>query len=364
MNWPDVFKGIQLCIGFQLFLIALFLFTSKQARNHLLGFYTVLICVSSLSSALYPFLEKVPMIAFLFGAQLIIFHAPLLFLYIKSLDHKTFSLNHFIFPSLYTVFLLFLKLNFTAFFDANNTEILMAHLFISLIFTSIYFIYGLNYFRFELQDALKQKALKKFRIFYTLTNIHAICLFLIMGCSYLSYLYFYDLFPYFNSTIVPQVFNTIVYIHPITSIIFITYLLSETHSLHSLVLQKGIFKSALVRKNAAQIFNEISRIIDVEKRFKNPEFNIKELSKIIGISTKELSEFFNEEMSISFNTYINQKKIEEFKSLLIHDSEETYSLEGMALNAGFNSKATFYRIFKKLEGVTPTQYRDSIRKVS
>ncbi|MEO1098895.1 MAG: hypothetical protein AAFX57_14260, partial [Bacteroidota bacterium] len=67
MNWPEVFKGIQLCIGFQLFLIALFLLSSRQKRNYLLGFYTVLISISSLSSGLYSYLEKAPLITFLFG---------------------------------------------------------------------------------------------------------------------------------------------------------------------------------------------------------------------------------------------------------------------------------------------------------
>ncbi|MEM9077158.1 MAG: helix-turn-helix domain-containing protein [Bacteroidota bacterium] len=359
MNWPEVFKGIQLCIGFQLFLIAVFLLASKQVRNRILGYYTVLICISSLASALYSYLETTPIIALLFGAQLIIFHAPLLFLYIKSLKEKTvLTRTHFFFPVLYTFSFLVLKIYFPAFFDTYSMEILMIHLFFIVLYTAIYFYWGSKHFNIELNDSLKQKALKKFRWFYLITNIHALCLYSIMAISYFSYLYLYDILPYVNEHIVPKLFTIIVYIHPLTSIIFITYLLSETHSLQSLILRKGITKSSFIRNNSQEISKGIKQIIDIEKSYRNPEFNLKQLSTELGIGAKELAEYFNEELSISFNDYIHQKKIEEFKNLIKEDQENTYSLEGMAQLAGFKSKATFYRVFKKMEGITPAKYKE------
>lgn len=359
MNWPEVFKGIQLCIGFQLLLIAIFLFTSKQERNRLLAYYTVLICISSLASALYSYLEKFPVIAFLFGAHLTIFHAPLLFLYIKSLKDKTTTTgNHFIFPVLYTIFYLVLKVQFSGLFETYGMEILMVHLFLVVLYTATYFNYGAKYFNMELNDSLKQKALKKFRWFYVITNLHAILLYMLMAMSYLSHLYFYEELPYLNEHIVPSLFKIIVYIHPVTSIIFITYLLSETHSLQSLILQKGITKSYGVRNKRLQISNGIKKIIDFEKRYTDPEFNLKEFSNEIGVGTRELGEYFHEELSISFNDYLHKKKVEEFKNLIKSGRENTYSLEGMAQLAGFKSKATFYRIFKKLEGITPSEYKE------
>lgn len=362
MNWPEVFKGIQLCIGFQLFLIAIFLFASKQKRNRLLAYYTVLICISSLVSALYYYLEKFPTIAFLFGAHLTIFHAPLLFLYIKSLKDKTSTTrNHFIFPVLYTVFYLILKIQFSGLFESYGMEILMVHLMVVVLFTAMYFYYGSRYFNMELNDSLKQKALKKFRWFYVITNLHAIFLYTLMAIAYLSYLYFYEEYPYFNEHVVPDVFTIIVYIHPVTSIIFITYLLSETHSLQSLILHKGITKSTFVKNNKTEIANGIKQIIEIEKRFKNPRFNLRMLSSEIGVGHRELAEYFNEDLSISFNDYLYQKKIEEFKNLIDSEMENTYSLEGMAQLAGFKSKATFYRVFKKMEGITPAKYKERLK---
>ncbi|MEM8893324.1 MAG: helix-turn-helix domain-containing protein [Bacteroidota bacterium] len=364
MNWPEVFKGIQLCIGFQLSLIAIFLLRSGQKRNYLLGAYTVLISISSLSSGLYTYLEDAPILSFLFGAHLIIFHAPLLYLYIRSLgDERADTRLHFAFPLAYTAYYVILKLYFSDFFREHSLDLLITHLILSVAFTSTYFYHGSRHFRLELRDSLKQKALRKFRLFYIVTNIHSISLYSLMAISYVSYLYFSSELTYFNEFIVPQIFSIIVYIHPVTSIIFITYLLSETHSLQSLILDKGITKSVTLRNNRALISEGIDLYIEHERRHKDPEFGLKQLSKAIGVNDKELAEYFTEELSISFNDYLYQKKIQEFKSLVNADLENTYSLEGLAQLAGFNSKATFYRVFKKVEGVTPAQYKEQQAKL-
>jgi len=48
--------------------------------------------------------------------------------------------------------------------------------------------------------------------------------------------------------------------------------------------------------------------------------------------------------------------IEEVKSMLMRDDIEHMSILGIALDCGFNSEATFYRIFKKNTGISPKEY--------
>ena len=359
MNWPEVFKGIQLCLGFQLLIVAVFLFSSKQKRNKLLAFYTILISISSLSTGLYSYIENAPFVSFLFGAHLIIFHAPLLFLYIRSLggtDGKTWP--HLIFPLSYTLYYIIQKLYFSAFFAENGIHLLVGHLVLCVLITIVYFYFGSRFFSLQLEDSLKQKALKKFRLFYVITNLHSICLYTLMAISYITVLYYYDTFQDFNERIVPHIFSFIIYIHPITSIIFISYLLTETHSLQSLILDKRIVKHPSLIRNDKDIIGQIEQVIDVEKRFKNPSFNLSELAKEVGWNEKELAEYFNEEMSIPFSKYLNQKRISEFKRLLEEDTMSRYSMEGIADMAGFKSRATFFRVFKNQEGMTPAKYRE------
>jgi AraC-like DNA-binding protein len=51
--------------------------------------------------------------------------------------------------------------------------------------------------------------------------------------------------------------------------------------------------------------------------------------------------------------------VEDFKQLALDPSHKHLSLLGIAQEAGFNSKATFYAIFKKKTGMTPSEYLES-----
>ena len=57
-----------------------------------------------------------------------------------------------------------------------------------------------------------------------------------------------------------------------------------------------------------------------------------------------------------FNEFVNTYRIEEVKKYLLQNDFSNLTISGMALEAGFNSQATFQRVFKKLEGMTPTEF--------
>ena len=45
------------------------------------------------------------------------------------------------------------------------------------------------------------------------------------------------------------------------------------------------------------------------------------------------------------------------QSSLIEKNEHLkYNLDSLASFSGFNSKSTFYRVFKELEGITPSEF--------
>ena len=59
-----------------------------------------------------------------------------------------------------------------------------------------------------------------------------------------------------------------------------------------------------------------------------------------------------------FSDLVNSYRVELAKETLIKDKH--LSVEGVALNSGFNSRATFYRVFKKHTGFSPTEYLNSL----
>lgn len=98
-----------------------------------------------------------------------------------------------------------------------------------------------------------------------------------------------------------------------------------------------------------------------EKYFTNPNLTLKLLSGFLFIKERELSELINSCAKSNFHGFINKFRVEEFKKLLSSDKVVHYSILGLAKDAGFSSKSTFYKVFKEVEGVTPSEYKNGVR---
>lgn len=96
--------------------------------------------------------------------------------------------------------------------------------------------------------------------------------------------------------------------------------------------------------------------METEKPFLNPELNLIELSNALGMSRAQVSQLINSGLGKNFNDYINQFRVNAVKEMLRAGRQEELSLLGIAYDCGFNSKATFNRVFKKLTGTSPSAY--------
>jgi len=65
----------------------------------------------------------------------------------------------------------------------------------------------------------------------------------------------------------------------------------------------------------------------------------------------------NRHFGANFYTFINSYRIEEAKKMLKDSAKKDITITEIYLAVGFNSKSVFYTFFKKLEGMTPTKYR-------
>lgn len=114
------------------------------------------------------------------------------------------------------------------------------------------------------------------------------------------------------------------------------------------------------RNEKITISGELDRInqqILEERLFVDPKLNLRNLSQQLSIPEKDLSTIINQEAKTNFYNYINQFRVKEFKRLLQTPKAQQYSILGLAKEAGFNSKSTFYAAFKGIEGMTPKEYQ-------
>ncbi len=97
------------------------------------------------------------------------------------------------------------------------------------------------------------------------------------------------------------------------------------------------------------------------KPYRNPNLKIADLAGLIGTTSHSLSYLFNQFLEKNYYDYINEYRIEEFKSLIRKEQYAKYTLSALAELCGFSSRASFFRSFKKSMGITPNEY---IKQVS
>ena len=103
---------------------------------------------------------------------------------------------------------------------------------------------------------------------------------------------------------------------------------------------------------------ELNRVMEKQKPYLNPSLTIYELANLIALPPHHLSKLINHEFKCNFFEYINQHRIEAFKTNIFSDKYKDFTLLGIALECGFNSKSAFNRIFKEQTGTTPTEYKN------
>ncbi len=95
---------------------------------------------------------------------------------------------------------------------------------------------------------------------------------------------------------------------------------------------------------------------ETEKSYLNPDINLNMVARELGITPNKVSFILNEGKKVNFNDYVNELRVEEVKKRLVDPAFSNYTILSIALDAGFNSKATFNRVFKAKTGITPRQY--------
>lgn len=119
-------------------------------------------------------------------------------------------------------------------------------------------------------------------------------------------------------------------------------------------------KSRLSEETANQLHTDLKKLMATEKLFKEPELTLSDLANRLTIHPNYLSQVINEKEGVNFYDYVNSLRVEEFIKQIALPENKKYTLITVAYNAGFNSKSSFNRYFKKVTDQSPSEY---LRKI-
>ena len=118
--------------------------------------------------------------------------------------------------------------------------------------------------------------------------------------------------------------------------------------------------SNLNSKRIEQYKSDLINSMEMDRLYLNGKLSIQDVSDQLNIPKQYISEVLNEHMKTNFQDFINKYRVEEFIKRLKKDQNNQFTLLGIATEVGFNSKSSFYAIFKKIKGITPTQFKKEL----
>lgn len=113
--------------------------------------------------------------------------------------------------------------------------------------------------------------------------------------------------------------------------------------------------SALDAPARQRILGKLHRLMAEDAVYRNSEFNLKRLSELTRESPHYLSQVINQDLGGNFYEWVNRHRVEAAKQVLLEQPE--LGVLAVSEQVGFNSKSTFNAAFRRLAGMTPSEWR-------
>lgn len=105
-----------------------------------------------------------------------------------------------------------------------------------------------------------------------------------------------------------------------------------------------------------QIVESLDALLTQDRLFCDNQLKQSSVAEKSGFSTQQISQALNSQ-GVTFNDFLNQYRLVDIKQQLLKPENAKADIQQLALDSGFNSKATFYRVFKEKVGMTPCEFR-------
>ncbi len=334
----------------------------KSPSNYLLSAWLFLLSLEFLTVGIESYVYT----NFVFLSNTFLLFNPALYLYTRSLVKPSFR---FKWPQLlhllpYLIFKIFSwslqePLSFEGFFSPDNT------LWYRILFGVFGLVSWIVYLGFTgIILSRHRKRLKN--EFSTIDRIKKIGWIMFVVIFYAAYCLVVFIWGLFNVII----FNTeSLMLFNYSALLFLIYVFSfyglKQHDIFSVKTKEEpdvpdkSQNSFLSTDQMEKIGQKILFYFQKEKPYLNPEFSMSLLSESLKIPRHHLTEVLNKHLGKHFFLFVNEYRVAAVKRQL-DKPNNPYSIEAIGYECGFNSKSTFFSVFKSITGLTPKNYQQLV----
>jgi len=351
--------------------------TQEKLSDRLLGFFLLLsaMFIFPWMSGFAGWYDTQPYREILFYTPFIhaLFFGPLLYLYLKSLTNTHFQMQrrdwlHFLPGAAYLIWSLVVVIadkviighyylmngvsdpDFDNWYNWAWSASLMIYLLLSIRYYRQYVVF--SWFEFSFADAASFKWLRNF--LYAFAVLTILLLSEHLTGLFIDLLYVRSWYYFFAFAIITYYMAISAYAaKPIIKLNFEPALLL---SYQDPMLLEHPVTIAEDQSWMAEWQAKIEMLMDDQKVYLEPELTLTELARKAGTNASLLSKVINKTYGLNFSDYVNRYRVNEVIRLRELPAYQHFTLLAVAYDAGFNSKSTFNRAFKKVTGVIPKDH--------
>ncbi|MDR3272818.1 MAG: helix-turn-helix domain-containing protein [Flavobacteriaceae bacterium] len=104
------------------------------------------------------------------------------------------------------------------------------------------------------------------------------------------------------------------------------------------------------------LYQEIVLYFDHKKPYCDPDFTVSQLALTLKTNVSYIARSIKQEAGQNFNVFINTYRIRMIKEMMDEDYQDKYTMKYIHTSGGFRYQSTFNKVFKDIEGITPSDY--------
>lgn len=129
---------------------------------------------------------------------------------------------------------------------------------------------------------------------------------------------------------------------------------SKESEIDNVLIENNITDQEVEKLN--KLFDSISTHFKKKKPYCDPDFTISQLSTALETNITYVSKAIKLNKNMNFNIFVNTHRIEMVKDMLDSDLQNKYTMRHIYTSSGFRHQSTFNKVFKQIEGATPSEY--------
>jgi len=117
------------------------------------------------------------------------------------------------------------------------------------------------------------------------------------------------------------------------------------------------YQSQLDQESKDRLFERIKDVMNDIAIICKPDFSLQQLAIQVGSNYKYVSQVVNERYGKSFKQVLNEQRVQEACRILNDPNQSAHlTIEAIAANLGFNSRSNFTVTFKRITGISPSDF--------